>query len=104
LWTTTLRIWYQRYPLRYKTTHIFLRELKTLRTTNLPPGEFPLSIDVVGLYTNIPHTEGIESVNNALNKRKDPEVPASVLIELLNLVLMTMLLSLMRNSFNKNLA
>jgi hypothetical protein len=64
------------------TPHL-LRELETLKNTSLPEGAFPISIDVVGLYTNIPHDEGIESVKRALNTRKDPEVQTSTLIELL---------------------
>ncbi len=68
------------------TPHL-LRELETLKTTGLPQGAFPVSIDVVGLYTNIPHNEGIESVRRALNTRKNPEVPTETLIEFLKHVL-----------------
>jgi hypothetical protein len=68
------------------TPHL-LREIENLKTTGLPQGAFPVSIDVVGLYTNIPHNEGIESVERALNTRRNPEVPTNTLIEFLNLVL-----------------
>jgi hypothetical protein len=68
------------------TPHL-LRELESLKTTGIPQGAFPVSIDVVGLYTNIPHNEGIESVERALNTRKNPEVPTNTLIDFLKLVL-----------------
>ena len=79
------------------TPHL-LRELETLKTTGLPLGAFPVSIDVVGLYTNIPHNEGIESVRKALNTRKNPEVPTETLIDFLQLVLKYNIFE-----FNKNL-
>jgi hypothetical protein len=74
-------------PAYLQDTPHLLRQLEILKTTNLPNGAFPISIDVVGLYTNIPHNEGVESVRRALNKRKNPEVQTSMLIDLLNLVL-----------------
>jgi hypothetical protein len=46
-----------------------------------------ISIDVVGLYTNIPHNEGVESVRRALNTRKNLDVPTDTLIDFLELVL-----------------
>ena len=68
------------------TPHL-LRELEVLKTKGLPQGTFPVSIDVVGLYTNIPHNEGVDSVKRVLNTRKDPEVPTDTLIKFLELVL-----------------
>ena len=68
------------------TPHL-LRELELLKTKGLPQGTFPVSIDVVGLYTNIPHNEGVDSVKRVLNTRKDPEVPTDTLIKFLELVL-----------------
>jgi hypothetical protein len=68
------------------TPHL-LRELEILKTTRIPPNSFPISVDVVGLYTNIPHNEGIESLKSALNKRKNREVSSTFLVKLLPLVL-----------------
>jgi hypothetical protein len=79
------------------TPHL-LRELEILKTTGLPQGAFTVSIDVVGLYTNIPHNEGIDSVRRALNTRKNPEVPTETLIDFLQLVLKYNIFE-----FNKNL-
>ena len=68
------------------TPHL-LRELETLKTTNIPPNAFPISVDVVGLYTNIPHDEDIDSLKSALDKRKNAEVLSDFLVKLLSLVL-----------------
>jgi hypothetical protein len=68
------------------TPHL-LREIETLKGTNIPPNTFPVSIDVVGLYTNIPHEEGIKSLKKALNTRTNQEVPTSLLVNLLERVL-----------------
>jgi hypothetical protein len=43
------------------TPHL-LRELEKLKTNSLPTNAFPVSIDVVGLYTHIPHSEGIKAI------------------------------------------
>jgi hypothetical protein len=68
------------------TPHL-LRELETLKTTNIPPNSFPISVEVVGLYTNIPHEESIESLRIALNKRKNVDVSKNFLVKLFSLVL-----------------
>ena len=51
-----------------KDTNDFLKKLNELRDL---PDEFILcTIDVVGLYPNIPQKEGLEAVRKALNKRE----------------------------------
>ena len=42
---------------------------------------------MVGLYTNIPHEEGIKSLKAALDKRKNADVSSDFLAKLLSLVL-----------------
>jgi hypothetical protein len=64
-----------------------LRHFEELNKNDLPPGAFPVSIDVVGLYSNIPIEEGIDCFEEALNKRKDQTVKTSLLTKLLTLVL-----------------
>jgi hypothetical protein len=58
-----------------------------LNTNKLPLNSFPVSIDVTGLYSNIPLTEGIECFEKALNTRKDKNIPITLLVKLLTLVL-----------------
>ena len=45
------------------------------------------TVDVVGLYPNIPHEEGLMAVKEALEKRLDKTVSTQSLIELTELVL-----------------
>jgi hypothetical protein len=47
-----------------------LRHLETLNKTLLPQNAFPASIDVVGLYSNIPTDEGITAMKRALVQDK----------------------------------
>jgi hypothetical protein len=63
------------------------RHFEELKKTDLPSGAFPVSIDVVGLYSNIPLNEGINCFKEALSKRKDQKVSTALLIQLLSLVL-----------------
>ena len=46
-------------PSYIQDTPDLLRYLESMKNTNLPPGTFPVSIDVVGLYNNIPNDEGL---------------------------------------------
>jgi hypothetical protein len=64
-----------------------LRHFENLNQEELPINAFPISIDVVGLYSNIPMEEGIECLREALNTRKDQTTPTTLLITLLTLVL-----------------
>ena len=43
--------------------------------------------DVVGLYPNIPHEEGLASIRKFLNNRENKEVKTSTLVELTDIVL-----------------
>ena len=64
----------EKMPSYLKDTPDFLRHLEEIKLTPLPPNSFPVSIDVVGLYSNIPHEEGIECMHDALNTRSDQSV------------------------------
>ena len=68
-----------------KDTNDFLKKLDELRDL---PDEFILcTIDVVGLYPNIPHKEGLESTRKVLNKREDQTISTDSLILLAECVL-----------------
>ena len=51
-----------------KDTNDFLKKLNELR--DLPDDFILCTIDVVGLYPNIPHKEGLEAIRKALDKRE----------------------------------
>ena len=68
-----------------KDTNGFLRKI-----ANLPPLPEDLifcTIDVVGLYPNIPHDEGLKAVRNALDSREDKTISTESLLELAECVL-----------------
>ena len=64
-----------------------LRELEKLKTHKFKEGTFPVSIDVEGLYPNIPHEEGLSALKNALEKREDNSVLTDLLVEIMRDVL-----------------
>ena len=43
--------------------------------------------DVVGLYNNIPHDEGLQSLEESLANRKNPEIPTDFLLKLMEIIL-----------------
>ena len=46
-----------------------------------------MTLDVVSLYPNIPHKEGCEASSFFLNQRRQPEIPTSFLMSLIDFVL-----------------
>ena len=68
-----------------KDTNDFLRKLRAL--PELPDDCLLCTIDVVGLYPNIPHDEGLSAVRNALNTREDQSVSTDSIVDLAECVL-----------------
>ena len=68
-----------------KDTNDFLRKL-----SDLPPFKKDVllcTVDVVGLYPNIPHKDGIEALKSVLDSRENKTVSTESLLELTELVL-----------------
>ena len=68
-----------------KDTNDFLKKLRDL--PDLPEESVICTIDVVGLYLNIPNEEDLRFLRNALEKRSKKNVITDTLIELAELVL-----------------
>ena len=68
-----------------KDTNDFLRKLQNL--PKLPDDVILCTIDVVGLYPNIPNEEGLLFLKKALDKRRNKTVSTESHIELVELVL-----------------
>ena len=68
-----------------KDTNDFLKKLRSL--TNLPGNCLLCTMDIVGLYPNIPHDEGLSALRKRLNERDKKDVSTDTLVELAELVL-----------------
>ena len=68
-----------------KDTNHFLQKLKGL--PNLSKHSLLCTIDVVGLYPNIPHDEGLEAIRKRLDQRQDKKISTDSLVELAECVL-----------------
>ena len=69
-----------------KDTNHFLSKLKSLG--KLPQGAILCTIDVVGLYPNIPHSEGLNSLRRFLKLRNNnKQISSDTLIGLAEIVL-----------------
>ena len=75
------------HPSYLQDTPDFLRCIEEINKDNLPANSILFSVDVTGLYTNIPQDDGLEFCREALENRTDKSVPTSFLIELLNICL-----------------
>ena len=68
-----------------KDTNDFLRKLRDL--PDLPENSILCTIDVVGLYPNIPHEDGLQALRKSLESRENPEISTETLMDLAELVL-----------------
>ena len=68
-----------------KDTNDFLKKIRDL--PDLPDNAILCTVDVVGLYPNIPHKDGLEALRKSLESRQNPEVSTDTLMELAELVL-----------------
>ena len=63
----------------------FLQKIRALGP--LPEEAILVTADVVGLYPNIPHTEGLVALSEALDKRVDKRVSTNLLVSMAEFVL-----------------
>ena len=70
-----------------KDTNNFSRKIKSFG--QLPEGAILCTTDVIALYTNIPHEEGLVSYRKFLDARTEKKVTTETLLELAEIVLKT---------------
>ena len=68
-----------------KDTNDFLRKLRDLPA--LPKDTLLCTIDVVGLYPNIPHSDGLDAIRKALDQRIDKNISTESLLDLAECVI-----------------
>ena len=61
-----------------KDTNYFLKKLKELGS--LPKNAILCTIDVAGLYPNVPHKKGLASIRKHLDNRENKEVTTDTLV------------------------
>ena len=72
-------------PSYVKDTNDFLAKRNDME--RFPDGAILVTIDLVGLYPNIPHDEGLEAVRRTLKKRSNPAIPTDPTVDLAEFVL-----------------
>ena len=71
-----------------KDTPDFLRQIETLNNNTILSGDCILfTIDVIGLYTNIPQNEGLQCLSDILMEQVCPEVPGGYITRLMEILL-----------------
>ena len=68
-----------------KDTNHFLNRLSSIG--KLPQGAILCTVDVVGLYPNIPHSEGLTSLRRVLELKDNKQISSDTLVELAEIVL-----------------
>ena len=82
-----------------KDTNHFLIKLKSLG--KLPQDAILCTIDVFGLYPNIPHSEGLTSLGRFLELRDKKEISSDIVAELAEIVLKTTFFNSMKKLLNR---
>ena len=82
-----------------KDTNHFLIKLKSLG--KLPQDAILCTIDVFGLYPNIPHSEGLTSLRRFLELRDKKEISSDIVAELAEIVLKTTFFNSMKKLLNR---
>ena len=59
------------------------------------------TVDVVGLYPNIPHDEGLSALRKRLDLRQEKDVTTSTLVELAEVVLKNNIFTLMEKTLKQ---
>ena len=70
--------------------------------TDLPRDIILCSVDVVGLYPNIPHDKGLSALQKRLELRRDRKVNTSTLVELAEIVLKNNVFTFGKKNFKTN--
>ena len=77
-----------KHPAFLQDTPDFLRMIEKINQgPPLDPNTLLVTLDIQGLYTNIPQNEGIECLQEELDLRKDQNVPSGFLIRLMEIIL-----------------
>ena len=71
--------------LTLKTLDIFWKKIKTLRY--IPDNAILVTVDLVGLYSSIPHQAGLTPLKEALDKSLSKKIPTGDLIKMAEFVL-----------------
>ena len=76
------------HPTYIQDTPDLLRYLEQINSEGLlPPEALLATFDVIGLFTNIPHEDGIDATREALEEKDKKEIPTEFLLRLLKLIL-----------------
>jgi hypothetical protein len=65
----------------------FLRHIEEINKTGNLEKSLLVTMDVIGLFTNIPKEDGIEAVRNTLEAKQEPEINTEFILRILTLVL-----------------
>ena len=82
-----------------KDTNHFKNRLRSLG--KLPQGAILCTADVVGLYPNIPHSEGLTSLRRVLEMRNNKQISSGTFIELAEIVLKNNIFNSMKKLLNR---
>ena len=87
-----------------KDTTAFLNIIENINKGKvLSPNTILFTMDVIGLFTNIPHNEGLMTLEDELEKRENKEIPTNFLIKIMEIILKNNIFEFHDGYFRQNI-
>ena len=86
-----------------KDTPDFIRKIEKLNVKGLPKNTLIVTMDVSGLFTNIPKEEGLESARATLDEREKQDIPSGYIVRLLEVILENNIFEFNQENFTQNI-
>ena len=81
----------------------FIRKVEEYNKKGLPANAMIVTLDVSGLFTNIPIKDGLESVEECLNERQNKEIPTGYLLRMLEIILQNNIFEFHEEKYTQNI-
>ena len=86
-----------------KDTPDFIRKVEELNKIGLAKNSIIVTMDVSGLFTNIPKEDGLESARESLDERENQEIPSEYIVRLLEVILENNIFEFNQEKFTQNI-
>ena len=92
-----------KHPTFLQDTPDFLQQIEEINKKGLSPNTVLFTLDVIGLFTNIPNKEGIEATRDVLLEINEKEIGTEFLVRLLKFILENNIIEFGEEYFRQNI-
>ena len=81
----------------------FIRKVEEYNKKGLPANAMIVTLDVSGLFTNIPIKDGLASVEECLNERQNKDIPTGYLLTMIEIILQNIIFEFHKEKYTQNI-